>query len=151
MSGSVLVEHPLDVVGLGGQGESQLQQDARLLRVQIVGGDETRFLPIVVAHHPARADAGAAHHHDAGCVVKLLQGLARILGMTGAGARNDQALGAGGDRGLGEITIIAGVAVEDVDLGEFCNLRQVELRLCGVPARGCAVEDDPVRIGVAEV
>src|SRR5207253_9146717 len=44
---SIFVEHLLNLVRLGGLAQSQLQQDARLLRAEIVGGDETRLLPVV--------------------------------------------------------------------------------------------------------
>jgi hypothetical protein len=113
---SILVEHLLDLVGLGRPGQSQLQKDARFLRAQIVGGDKARLLPVVVADHPAGADPGAAHDDNAGGIKELLEALPRVLGVTGAGAGNDETLGAGGDRGLRQIAVIAGVAVEDADL-----------------------------------
>src|SRR5215469_9130544 len=71
--GSILVEHLLDLIRFTRLRQRQLQQDARLLRAQVVGGNESRLLPIVVAHHPAGADAAAADHHDTGGVVQLLE------------------------------------------------------------------------------
>src|SRR5262245_43651064 len=88
-AGSVLVEHLLDLVRLARPGQGQLQKNARLLRAQIVGGDEARLLPVVVAHDPPGADPGAAHDHHAGRIVELLEGLSRILGVAGAGAGDD--------------------------------------------------------------
>jgi hypothetical protein len=70
---SILVEHLLDLVGLGRPGQSQLQKDARFLRAQVVGGDKARLLPVVVADHPAGADPGAAHDDNAGGIKELLE------------------------------------------------------------------------------
>jgi hypothetical protein len=117
----------LDLIRFARLRQRELQQDARLLRAQVVGGNESRFLPIVVAHHPAGADAAAAYHHDTGGVVQLLE--ARVLGVTGAGAGDDQPLGAGGDRSLGQIAVVAGVTVENADPRKLSDLGQIELRL----------------------
>src|SRR6516162_11148846 len=103
---SILIEHLLNLVRLAGFRQRELQQDSRLLRTEVVGGDEARLLPIIVAHDTAGADAGAAHHDDSGSVEQLLERLARILGVAGAGARDHQALGAGGD--LAKAAVAAG-------------------------------------------
>ena len=76
----ILVKHLLNLIRLSRLGQSQLQKDACLLRAQIVGGDEARLLPVVVAHHPPGAHARAAHDHNAACVVKLLESLSSRSG-----------------------------------------------------------------------
>jgi hypothetical protein len=113
---SILVEHLLDLVGLGRPGQSQLQKDARFLRAQVIGRDKAGLLPVVVADHPAGTDPGATHDDNAGGIKELLENLPRVLGVTGPGAGNDETFGAGGDRGLRQIAVIAGVALEDADL-----------------------------------
>src|SRR6516164_11602343 len=70
--------------------------------------------------------------------------------MSGTGAGNDQPLGTRGHCRLGEIVIIARVGVEDGDLGECCDLAEIELRLRGVPADWRTIVYDAVRVRVAK-
>jgi hypothetical protein len=56
--------------------------DARLLRVQIIGGDETGLLPIVIADHSAGTHA--ADDDNAALVAKFFEDFPRVLGMTSA-------------------------------------------------------------------
>src|SRR5439155_22053876 len=82
----IFVEHPLDLIRLSRLRQGQLQKDARLLWTQVIGGDETWLLPIVISNHPAGAESGAAYDDNTGRVVQLFQDFSCILSVAGTGA-----------------------------------------------------------------
>ena len=88
-----------------------MQKDTRFLRAQVIGSNEARLLPVVIANHPTGADSCATHNHDASCIVEFLQSLSRILSVPSTGASNDQTFRTGSHCGLGQITGVAGATM----------------------------------------
>src|SRR3989475_11151314 len=119
----IFVEHPLDLIRLSRLRQGQLQKDARFLWTQVIGGDETWLLPIVISNHPAGAESGAAYDDNTGRVVQLFQDFSCILSVAGTGAGDDQPLCTGSDCGLGQIAVVARVAVENSSLLKLVDLR----------------------------
>jgi hypothetical protein len=73
--------------------------------------DESRLLPIVIAHDVAGTDTRRTHHHNSGSVEEVLENLSCVPGVSGAGAGGHQSLRACRDRSLGGISTLAAESI----------------------------------------
>src|SRR5688572_26460915 len=148
---SVLIKHLLNRSPLARDGEREHEEDARLLRHEVVADDEAVGILLRRGHDAAVPRARGEDDRDAR-LYRTLSGLEEGGGKrTAAEAdEHDPGRAALGER-VDQHAVGAGVRVHDIHARQILAAAHVERGLRGVRARDAAVEEDArVRVDVAQ-